>query len=98
MTRASEKRLTLVWLALSAITLAQYLSMSLGDHGAYRPNPALTVSVILLSLIKVRLVLMEFMELRRGPRLLRRLTDVWLVLTAVVLLGSYFAGPLLWAQ
>jgi hypothetical protein len=32
------------------------------------------------------------MEVRTAPRVLRRLTDVWVVLMAVALLGVYLAG------
>lgn len=92
------KRLGIVWLVLSAITVAQFLGLSLGGAGAYSPNATLTVSVILVSLIKVRLILMEFMEVRHAPALLCRLTDIWLVVTAVALLGAYFGGSQLWAR
>ena len=34
----------------------------------------------------------EFMEVRTAPRVLRRLTDFWVLLMAVALLGVYFAG------
>jgi hypothetical protein len=32
------------------------------------------------------------MEVRHAPALLCRLTDLWVVVTAVCLLGSYFVG------
>ena len=37
----------------------------------------------------------EFMEVRQAPALLRRLTDVWLLFTAVALLGTYCVGLML---
>jgi hypothetical protein len=40
----------------------------------------------------VRIIFREFMEVRDAPALLCRLTDAWVVLIAVVLLGSYFVG------
>jgi hypothetical protein len=43
-------------------------------------------------LIKVRIIMREFMEVRGAPLVLRRLTDFWVVLMAVALLGVYFAG------
>jgi len=42
--------------------------------------------------VKVRIIFREFMEVRHAPVLLRRLTDGWVVLMAVCLLGSYFIG------
>jgi hypothetical protein len=87
-----EKRLIVVWLALSAITLAQLGLGSLDDRAALARNAAITSSVILVALIKVRIIFREFMEVRHAPALLCRLTDLWVVFTGVTLLGGYFAG------
>jgi hypothetical protein len=90
--RRFEKRLLFVWLALSAITLIQLALGSVGDRGSLTPNAAVTSSAIVIALIKVRVIIREFMELRHAPVLLCRLTDLWVVLTGVSLLGSYFVG------
>lgn len=87
-----EKRLFVVWLALSAITTAQLGVGSLGGRLALASNAAITSSAILIALFKVRLIFREFMEVRHAPVLLGRLTDLWIVLTGAVLLGGYFAG------
>jgi hypothetical protein len=50
------------------------------------------LSAILIALVKTRIIFREFMEVRHAPALLRRLTDLWLVLTGVILLGCYCAG------
>ena len=92
MRRRFEKRLTFVWLALSAITLAQLALGSLGEQDALAPNAAVTSSAVVIALVKVRVIMREFMEVRHAPALLCRLTDLWLVLTGVSLLGSYFVG------
>ena len=92
MKRRFEKRLILVWLALSAVTLAQLALASFGGQGSLTPNAAITSSAIVIALIKVRVILREFMEVRHAPVLLSRLTDLWVVLTGVSLLGSYFVG------
>ena len=52
----------------------------------------MTVGVIVIALVKVRIIFREFMEVRRAPALLRRLTDVWMLILAASLLGCYFAG------
>jgi hypothetical protein len=93
--RRFETRLLIVWLALSGITLAQFAVGSLGEADALRPNALITSSAIVIALIKVRVVIREFMEVRHAPVLLGRLTDLWIVLTGVSLLGSYFAGMVL---
>ena len=87
-----EKRLLIVFFALSAITMTSLSVGSLDGRDALRPNAALTFTVIVIALIKVRVISREFMEVRHAPILLCRLTDIWLLLTAVTLLGTYFVG------
>ncbi len=87
-----EKRLGVAWLALSAITIAQLGVGSLDGQDALRPNAAITSSAIVIALVKVRIIVREFMEVRHAPVLLRRLTDLWVVFTGVTLLGCYFVG------
>jgi hypothetical protein len=86
-------RLFIVWLILVCITLL-YLWI---DHAADRSgvliaSTAVTVAAILLALVKVRIIMREFMEVRNAPPLLCRLTDFWVVLMAVALLGTYLGG------
>jgi hypothetical protein len=92
LTTASDKRLAIVWLALTAISIASVWLGQLRGHDASAPNAAISFSVIAMALVKVRVILREFMEVRHAPALLRRLADAWLVLTGVALLGIYFAG------
>jgi hypothetical protein len=87
-----KKRLLVVWLVLSAITLLYLWVGSVDPARALRPSAVVTSSAIVMALIKVRIVFREFMEVRHAPVLLRRLTDGWVVLMAVCLLGSYFFG------
>jgi len=87
-----EKRLLVVWLALSAATLVSLSLGSLEGREALAPSAAVTTSAIVVALVKVRVIFQEFMEVRHAPALLSRLTDLWVVLTGVCLLGSYFAG------
>jgi hypothetical protein len=85
-------RLSAVWLVLSAITLAQLAVGSLDAGGALRPNAAITLGAIAIALVKVRIIVREFMEVRHAPVLLCRLTDLWVVLAGASLLGGYFVG------
>jgi hypothetical protein len=86
------KRLTVIWLALCAITLAQLWAGSLDPRTELTPNAAIATGAILIALIKVRVILREFMEVRHAHVLLRRLTDLWVVLTGAILLGFHLAG------
>ena len=87
-----EKRLLVVWLALSAITMVSVWIGSLAGQDALRPNAVATSSAIVIALVKARVIFREFMEVRHAPVLLGRLTDLWLVVTGVSLLGCYFFG------
>jgi hypothetical protein len=88
-----NKRLMVVWLVLSAMTLAYvWLGNSADDGGILRASTTVTVSAVVIALVKVRIIFREFMEVRHAPALLRRLTDAWVLLIGVCLLGSYFIG------
>ncbi len=96
MSVSANKRLAIVWTVLSALTLA-YVWL---DHGADRGgtvkvSTVVTVSAIVIALVKVRIIFREFMEVRHAPALLRRLTDAWVVLIGVSLLATYAAGTVL---
>ena len=93
MTGTFNKRLAIVWLILSAMTFAYiWLDDRADNDGMLRASTVVTVSAIVIALVKVRIIFREFMEVRHAPALLRRLTDAWVVLMAVCLLGSYFIG------
>jgi hypothetical protein len=89
-----EKRLLIVWLVLSAMTIAQLGVGSIDRQAAPTPNAVISASAILFALVKVRIIFRQFMEVRHAPVLLCRLTDLWLVVTGVILLGCYLAGRL----
>jgi hypothetical protein len=91
-----NKRLAIVWLILSAMTLVYvWLDEAVDQNGTLKASTVVTVSAIIIALVKVRIIFREFMEVRHAPALLRRLTDAWVVLMAVCLLGSYFVGSAL---
>jgi hypothetical protein len=82
-----------VWAILTSMTLVYvWLDHWVDQHGTLKPSTAVTVSAIVIALIKVRIIFREFMEVRHAPALLCRLTDGWVVLIGVCLLGSYFVG------
>jgi hypothetical protein len=88
-----NKRLAIVWLVLTAMTLAYvWLDHSADDDGTLKASTVVTVTAIVIALVKVRIIFREFMEVRHAPAVLRRLTDAWVVLIGVCLLGSYFVG------
>ena len=89
----SSKRLLIVWLILTSMTLVYvWLDHTADQNGMLKASTVVTVGAIVIALIKVRIIFREFMEVRHAPVLLRRLTDGWVVLITVCLLGSYFVG------
>ncbi len=97
MSSAAERRLASVWLLLAAITVVQLGLDSIDGQGPLQPNGWITSAIIVIALLKVRLILLEFMELRQAPARLVRLAEFWVVLTGATLLGIYFLGRALWA-
>jgi hypothetical protein len=83
----------IAWLVLSSMTFAYILlDDTADDDGLLGASTMVTVSAIVIALVKVRIIFREFMEVRHAPAFLRRLTDAWVVLIAACLLGSYFIG------
>ena len=88
-----NKRLFGVWVILVAISLAYlWIDQSATHQGVPTASTVVTVAAICLALIKVRIIMREFMEVRTAPVVLRRLTDLWVVLMAAAMLGVYVAG------
>ena len=89
----AKRRPVIVWLILSAITLA-YLPLDswVDKQGAHRASAVVTTIAILLALVKARFIFREFMQVRNAPVLLCRLTDLWVLMIGAALLGSYFIG------
>ena len=56
------------------------------------PSTTVTVAAIVLALVKLRIIMREFMDVRHAPRMLRTMTDVLVVVMGVALLGSYLVG------
>lgn len=93
MSTTFNKRLLIVWLILTTMTLAYaWIDHTADENGTLRASTAVTVSAIVIALIKVRIIFREFMELRHAPPLLCRLTDAWVLIIGAGLLGSYFVG------
>ena len=62
MSPRSDKRLLVVWLALSAVTLAQLGVGSVAGRDVLTPNAAVTAGAIVIALVKVRVILRETLQ------------------------------------
>ncbi len=92
MTTTPGKRLTYVWVITIAITVvASWLGRSTQVNGHYIGSTKVTVIVLAIALVKCRLIIRTFMEVRTAPTWLRRFTDLWLILLWGCLLALYLS-------
>jgi cytochrome c oxidase subunit IV len=88
--RSAERRLSVAWLVVVAVTLI-YLGVDgwVDNRGVPGASAVASVAAIGLALVKLRIIMREFMDVRHAPRMLRMLTDALVVAMGVCLLGTY---------
>lgn len=84
-----SRAVTSAWLALSAITMLSWWLAPGHSGGHAEASIPITVVAILLGMVKCRMIIRYFMEVRAAPRWLRRGTDAWLVALWVAVLAVY---------
>ena len=82
-------RVTLVWLLLVAATA---LSWELGHGFGYDDVRYASISIIIVAFIKVRFVILDFMEIRHAPIWMRAVGMTWLVVVCTTLVTLYWHG------
>lgn len=86
MSTALASRTTAVWLLLIGVTL---VSWAFG-HGFGVPDArSAGIAIIAVSMLKFRLILFEFMELRGAPRAMRLVGESWSLALAAVLIALF---------
>ncbi|PHR62231.1 MAG: prokaryotic cytochrome C oxidase subunit IV family protein [Robiginitomaculum sp.] len=80
-----KHKVTIVWLALMFLTC---LSWALGaNHSIVSDTIRVEVFILLgLAFFKIRLVMFYFMEVKKGPRVLKLSCDAWIIFTFVGLI------------
>jgi caa(3)-type oxidase subunit IV len=78
----AARRVTLVWLALLALTFASFL---VGVEQGAGVASAAAVVIIGVALFKVRLIGIHFMDLRVAPRPLRLIFEGYVLVVFIVL-------------
>jgi len=87
MTPSARSRIAAVWALLLVATLLSWES-------ARGENLQLTTSAVLvIAFVKVRLIGLEFMELRTAPLPLRLGFESWVLLVCMALLALYWLSP-----
>ena len=83
------RAITVVWVVLSAITVASWWLAPGHSGGHVGASIPITVVAIVLGFIKCRLIIRYFMEVRTAPTWLRHSTDAWLVTLWTAVLVIY---------
>ncbi len=77
--------ITFVWFILVAATASWELGHGVGFDDVRHASQA----IIAISLLKVRLVIRHFMEIRHAPFVMRVVSDVWLLALGTALFVLY---------
>jgi caa(3)-type oxidase subunit IV len=82
-----RERVTWVWLALVVLTCVTTWGLS---KDLVSPTVAV-VGTFFIAAVKVRYVILDFMELRDAPIPVRIAAEAWPVVVATMILGFWFA-------
>jgi caa(3)-type oxidase subunit IV len=84
-----RERVTWVWLGLVVLTCVTTWGLS---TDLFSPTIAV-VGNFLIAAVKVRYVMLDFMELRQAPLPVRAAFEAWPAVVAVMILSFWFATP-----
>ncbi len=84
-------RTTLIWALLVGATL---VSWELGHGVGFDSARAASVAILAVTFVKVRFVVLDFMEIRTAPRWMRVTLETWIVLCGSMLIGLFLQGPI----
>ena len=84
-----RERVTWVWIALVVLTCVTTWGLS---KDLVSPTVAV-VATFLIAAVKVRYVILDFMELRNAPIPVRVVAEAWPAVVAVMILGFWFVAP-----
>jgi caa(3)-type oxidase subunit IV len=86
-----RERVTWVWLALVVLTCVTTWGLS---KDLFSPTIAV-VGTFVIAAVKVRYVILDFMELRNAPIPVRVAAEVWPAVVAVMILALWFVAPVI---
>jgi hypothetical protein len=89
-TASSRRTLIYAWAFLVAITIVSWF-LGRATDAPFHIDKVITLGVLLVAAVKVRLVLLYFMEVREAPRWLKWTCDGWLAILFLALIGFYWA-------
>ncbi|HNM85508.1 MAG: cytochrome C oxidase subunit IV family protein [Mycobacterium sp.] len=88
-TTTGQQATTWAWLILVAITIGSWWLAPAHSGGTAHPSAPITALVLLLAIVKSRLIIRYFMEVRAAPRWLRHSTDAWLAVLFATIFVVY---------
>ncbi len=77
------------WVVLTAITVGAWWLAPAHFTDTVHASTSITALVLALTFVKARLIIRNFMEVKTGPRWLKRSTDAWLGLLLVTVFVIY---------
>lgn len=80
-------RITLVWVLLIAATA---LSWEMGHGVGFDDFRHASIAIIIVSLIKVRFVMLDFMEIRNSPTFMRIVAEAWVAVISIAMVALYW--------
>ncbi|MDT5401798.1 MAG: hypothetical protein QOH27_5540 [Mycobacterium sp.] len=86
-----RERITIVWLGLIVLTCVTTWGLA---KDLFSPAVAV-VGIFLIAALKVRYVMLDFMELRDAPIPVRVAFEVWPAAVAAMILGFWFVTPVI---
>jgi hypothetical protein len=82
-------RVSLVWFLLVAATA---ISWEMGHGAGFEDIRYASTAIIVIAFIKVRYVILDFMEIRHAPIWMRAVGIVWVLVVCSALVGLYWHG------
>lgn len=89
MTTLWRTRTTLIWMLLVGATM---LSWAFGHGVGFSSPRAAGAAIIVVTFIKVRFVMLDFMELRSSPRWMRVTAQAWMLVISSSLIVLFVDG------
>jgi hypothetical protein len=83
-------RITLVWFLLVAATA---ISWEMGHGVGFDDIRYASVAIIVVAFIKVRFVILDFMEIRHAPQFMRLIGETWAVIVCAAVVALYIGMP-----
>src|SRR5271170_2055338 len=89
MIHLARNRVTFIWVVLVSATA---LSFAMGHGFGFDDVRKASVAIIIVAFVKVRFVILDFMEIRHAPIPMRIVGEVWAVVVCTALVVLYLYG------